>query len=180
MANKILVIAKSEKYKKIVSKNLVSFYKNFLDGFYVDKIVEESKIVGYRINSFKNESEILAAKNFLSRIYFNKYGVNMKAIDEFAVKCCDGNNTLFIDELGPIFLLSKKFMDLIIRVLSSDKKIVCFSKNVNEIKATFNALDDSQIIEITEKNYLQLQKYLEDWIGRNLIVGENYGNFRNS
>jgi len=168
MENKMAVFSNSFKLKSRAVKSLVSGYGHFLGGFYTRELREKNKLYGYELVSLSGRTERLAGKDFVSAECFNKYAVNKKAVEEFAVEeiraAAEKNRVLLVDELGPIFLRSEVFRNALLEALASEKGAVFFSRSSVEVGSTLLKLDDMRVLKLEETGYSASMRELEEWV----------------
>lgn len=168
MENKLAVFCGSFKLKSLAVKRLVSGYGHFLGGFYTREMREKNKLYGYELVSLSGETEKLAGKDFVSGECFNKYAVNKKAVEVFAVRhikaAAERGELLLLDELGPIFLRSEIFRNALLEILASEKDAVFFSRSSREVGSTLEKLDNLKMIELDEKGYELSLREMEAWV----------------
>jgi len=166
--NKIVIFCKSTNLKENLVKKIISNHKYFLCGFYTAAVKDKDKIAAYNIISTNGIERTLAGKNFLSSVYLNKYSIDIAAIDEFAVNEIENSlkskKIILIDEFGSFFLKSQKFINTMIKLFNSDVPAIIMARKIKEIHSTFKNIDNVEIVEINDKNYINTIKNIELWI----------------
>ncbi len=119
-------IGKSTAIKKII--NCLG-HEN-CGGFWTEEIIKENEELrtGFMIHTFDGNSGILADVNYTSDLRISRYGVN---IEEFEKLCLPALETairdkeyVIIDEIGPMQVFSKKYQNILYKLLNSNKKII--------------------------------------------------------
>ncbi len=115
-------IGKTTLLKKIL------FEKNLhYTGFFTEKIIENQKIVGYKISEINRNSQTFAHINFESQKRFYHFGINNSVFEEYGVQILDrslsSGKLIVLDELGVIEQTSKKFCNKIKDVFSFERPI---------------------------------------------------------
>ena len=106
---------KSTLLKKIIKKH------DKKTGFVTNEIRENGERVGFEIETHTGQKSVLANINFKTSLKVSKYFVNIKNLDEIIPKVSEfnGDDLLFIDEIGQMELFSKKFKQLVLRYFDS-------------------------------------------------------------
>ncbi len=98
-------------------------------GMISKEIREKGKRVGFKIIDVKQKREgILAHINQKSGPRVSKYRVNLEDLETIGVKAIEdallSDDVIIIDEIGKMELFSKKFINVVERVLSSNKVVL--------------------------------------------------------
>lgn len=161
--------------KTSLALNVVQLVKEsgYKIGGMVSKEVRENEArIGFEIQDLKTgEKGWLAHKKLISGPRFGKYFVNLNDLENVGVRAIldalddQDIDLVVIDEIGPMELLSKVFIDAIMKVLHLNKPVlgtIHYKVNhflINKIKSSEN----SKIILITlENRNLILQNLCND------------------
>jgi len=122
---------------------------------------------------------VLASKNLFSPVAFNKYAVNLPALEETALGALEAGaasgRVLFFDELGPMALLSEKFSSRAVALLFSGRPCVVFyRKGARVFEDAFAKMADTVIIELTPVNWAEAVKGAQAWLDRLVGGMENF------
>ena len=128
-------------------------------GFYTKEIIEDGKRVGFKIVTLSGKEGILADVSYDGEHIIGKYGVNLKEFEKVALTelesiiNADSNKYVIIDEIGPMQLFSDKYKELLLKIASTDKKIIgtAFYESYDWLD-DFKKLDNVELIEINEMN----------------------------
>jgi len=96
-------------------------------GFYTEEIREKGNRKGFKLLSPDGTEGILAHVNIDSSFRIGKYGVDIAGFEAFldAIRLDKKDASLvIIDEIGKMECHSKKFRDMVIKLLRSDKTII--------------------------------------------------------
>ncbi len=145
--------------KSTVLREVVNILKNKgwkIGGIICPEVRRNGIRIGFNIiDILSNTSGILASINLYNGPRIGRYYVNINDIERIAIpaikKSLEEADLTVIDEIGPMELLSKKFYNLIIEILSIDKSILCVIHKslVKEFSLKFPNIP---IFEITEEN----------------------------
>ena len=102
---------------------------------------------------------ILARVSYDGEYIIGKYGVNLKEFEKLALTeleniiNADDNKYVIIDEIGPMQLFSNKYKELLLKIASTDRKIIgtAFYDSYDWLD-DFKKLDNVELIEINEMN----------------------------
>ncbi|MDI6641124.1 MAG: nucleoside-triphosphatase [Elusimicrobiota bacterium] len=174
-------------------------YVEYLGGFYTEEIREEpcerseggqklspqqlsnmaaqrpnkwqSKRVGFKLKTFSGEEGILAYKGMKSQYRLNKYGIDLKVIEELGVKsmlaALQNKKVIVIDEIGTMECYSDLFRKTVVECLNSTKNVLATIRYkaqpfTDEVKRMAN----TELILLTTENYLELKQLLRSWLHR--------------
>ncbi|MCK4346710.1 MAG: NTPase [Bacteroidales bacterium] len=133
----------------------ISYLK--IGGFYTRELREEGKRVGFRIDTYDNQSGILSHVKYTSGPRVGKYRVDVTAFEEIGVqalvKALEKADVILIDEIGKMELYSEKFKEVVLRCLDSPKPLVAtvMSRSypfVDQIKVR----QDVELMRVTFEN----------------------------
>jgi nucleoside-triphosphatase len=154
---------KSTMIKKIVENKWI-YGDRTSTGLFTDEILDEKmERIGFKMGYFDDFSEIIAHKYFpLPKV--GKYGVEVKAIDKTCDLYLEGNHLnsivasnvdfYFLDEIGEMQLMSRRFKDLLSLFLNSEKPTITTMTSVFEDATTriIKRRKDVIFIEIKPEN----------------------------
>ena len=151
--------------KTTAIRKLSEIFKEFnATGFYTSEIMEGDIRTGFSVASLFGDSKVFAHTNLNSKYAVGKYHVDIKGFDAlldtvFAPEKKTG--IYFVDEIGKMECLSKKFSKLIIELLNSNKPLVASIADkgpglISEIKKR----DDIKLVEVRHDNADLLIKML--------------------
>ena len=127
-------------------------------GFYTEEIRENNTRKGFRWKRLDGASGILAHVDIKSRFKVSKYGVDIAGFEKDVIPVLNVEQTgieLFvIDEIGKMECFSKKFVDVVRRLLTSDKSVLASvarkgSGLISEVKNYPN----TQLFNLTHENH---------------------------
>lgn len=155
--------------------SLVSGYSYWLGGFYTAELRSGPVREGFMLKTPGGRSEIMASTTTLSSVSFNKYGINMPALDGLAVRSLEGarkdGKIALIDELGPITLESVKLAAAVLEALASDTPcLATFRGNARKFEETFGKMENTIVLDLTASGLpgvrARLSGWMEFWISR--------------
>ena len=128
-------------------------------GFYTKEMIEDGQRAGFKIVTLSGKEGILADVSYDGEYRIGKYGVNLKEFEKVALTelesiiNADNNKYVIIDEIGPMQLFSDKYKELLLKIASTDKKIIgtAFYESYDWLD-DFKKLDNVELIEINEMN----------------------------
>lgn len=97
-------------------------------GFYTQEIREAGRRTGFEIFTLDGKSGILAHVDISSKHRISKYGVDLSALETFAIpamlNAVEHNKLVVIDEIGPMELLSPEFRQVVLDILGSSASVL--------------------------------------------------------
>lgn len=169
--NKLVITYNSYKQKKNILETIIFPYNNFIDGYYTSEIREKNVLKGYDLTFINGEKKILASTQIISNIAYNKYALSpnvLKEVSNKLIKYIKTQHKIILIEVGSMFTLENSFIQNLIQILSSDKKIIIFTRKSKEIENTLKNLDDSIVIELTKKQLENVKKFTDKWLGETI------------
>lgn len=143
-------------------------------GFYTKEMIENGQRVGFKIVTLSDKEGILAHVSYDGEYRIGKYGVNLKEFERVALTELEniintgGDKYVIIDEIGPMQLFSDKYKELLLKIASTDKKIVgtAFYESYDWLD-DFKKLDNVELIEIDEMNRNDIPMEVVEKISKN-------------
>jgi nucleoside-triphosphatase len=134
-------------------------------GFITKEVRERGVRVGFKIVDLeKGDEKWLAHVRNPSKIRVGKYGVYLDGIDEIADRIASytRKDLIIIDELGPMELKSKKFVNSIYELIDGDLNLI-FTIHLKSKHPLLNKIRrEFEVIEINKENREQMvEKILE-------------------
>ena len=135
-----------------------------ISGFFTEELRKSGRRVGFEmVTTDGRYREILAHVSYNSPIRVGKYSVNLQGVDRFSelvLRSIDQADLVVIDEVGPMELFSKKFKEMVKKVMESKSALISIHKRsrdplVEEIRRKFPPVEvtlenrDSLPVEIT-------------------------------
>ncbi len=97
-------------------------------GFYTQEIREAGRRTGFKIITLDGGRGILAHVDISSKHRISKYGVDLSALETFAIPAMldavEHNKLVVIDEIGPMELLSPEFRQVVLDILGSSASVL--------------------------------------------------------
>ncbi len=128
-----------------------------IGGFYTHEKREKRRRTGFYITDFDGNQMVMADVNSDSPYRVSKYGVNVNAFEKVGVNALEkglkDSDLIIIDEIGKMEMFSKKFCDVLIKVLDSEKPVLATIKKKDcKLTAQIKARQDVKTYEITIDN----------------------------
>lgn len=168
MKDKIVIFFKASNIKNLEVKKIVSEYKYFLGGFYTIPIKNGNETLEYKLVLISGKERTLAGKNFTSSVYLNKYSIDIDTIENFAITEIENSikdkKIILIDEFGAFFLKSEKFLNLMLKLMTSEHPVLVWARDIKEIRKTFEKMDNILIFDLEIENENKVRKELENWL----------------
>lgn len=165
MKKNILITGTPGVGKTTLLKKLVVIFKEFNPmGFYTDEVLEDGNRAGFEVFNLHGDGQVFAHVKFKSKHVVGRYKVDLKTFDKFTEEIFSNekkSGLYFIDEIGKMECLSRKFSRNIIEYLNADKPVIATIADkgtglIQDIKKR----DDIRLIEITPANRDQRLKEL--------------------
>ena len=163
--------------KERLSAKLCLGYSRWLGGFRTLEIRRGHLRGGYEVEALGGERAVLASKSLVSGVAFNKYGLNLAALESTALPALEAaaaaGRVLLLDELGPMALKSEKFTARIVELLFSPSPCLVFHRKGAKIfEKAFSEMTDTVIIELVPENWDRAVAAAQCWLDGRLRLME--------
>jgi nucleoside-triphosphatase len=143
--------------KTTVIQKVIAHVSRKVIGFITQEIREGGRRKGFKIITLDGREAIMAHVDIRGKPRIGKYGVDLGAIEEMAVKslgcALDEGCLTIIDEIGPMEILSEGFRQIVIEILNRDIDVLgTIVKRSLPFTDRIKALPDVNLIEITNQN----------------------------
>ncbi|MFQ5824446.1 MAG: NTPase [bacterium] len=143
--------------KTSLIQKIVHEFKGKAGGFYTQEIRNHNRRTGFEIVTLLGIKGILSSVDIKSPFRVGKYGVNLKDLEEIAVreieKALQRDDLIVVDEIGKMELFSKNFQAVILKALNSPKPFLAtITKSSNPFTDKIKKRNDVLLIEVTEEN----------------------------
>ncbi|MCM8801037.1 MAG: NTPase [Candidatus Omnitrophica bacterium] len=158
----ILLMGKPRSGKTTLLKKIISHLDN-CGGFYTEEILKDNQRIGFKIKTLDGKEAILAHQDIKSKFHLGRYGINLKDLEEVAVKAVEEakekKKIIIIDEIGPMELASQRFKEAVIKTFSSGKRVVgVIHRKQTEFLNTLKRRKDIVLFEVSLDNQQEILK----------------------
>ncbi|MDH5806329.1 MAG: NTPase [Candidatus Methanomethylicaceae archaeon] len=172
---KVFITGRPGVGKSTVLKEVITILKNNgfkIGGITCPEIRKNGKRIGFEIIDIaSNNKGILASMDFFKGPMVGKYYVNLEDLEKIAIpaikKSIEELDLTVIDEIGPMELKSKKFYELIMDILKSNKSIIAIIHK-SLVKNFSIEFPNIRFFEVNEINRIHIAKEIANYfMGRN-------------
>ncbi len=158
MKKNILLTGMPGSGKTTMIRKLSEVFKEFNPtGFYTAEITEDGVQTGLLIANLYGDSKILAHVGLKSKYGVGKFRVDIKGFDAMLENIFSKDKKTglyFIDEIGKVECLSKKFCKIIVELLNTEKPVVAsISDKGTGIISEIKKRNDVKLQEISLENH---------------------------
>jgi nucleoside-triphosphatase len=126
-------------------------------GFYTIEVREGGSRIGFDINTLDGKTGVLARVGLKSSYRLGKYGIDMEQFEEIALAALEDaiekREIIIIDEIGYMELKSRRFRELVLMALDSQKPVLAtVMKNRFDFSDSIKARDDTEVIRVRVDN----------------------------
>ncbi|MDY0041361.1 MAG: NTPase [Desulforhabdus sp.] len=125
-------------------------------GFITREIREEGNRVGFSIDTFNGQKEVLAHIQSKSTYRVGRYGVRIDTIDKIAVpsiKAAGAGVLIVIDEIGKMECLSRAFRNAVVETLGSENPMLAtITMRGDSFIASLKARKDVLLFKVSQSN----------------------------
>jgi len=150
--------------KSTLLKKIIQQFDNKV-GFVTNEVRKDGERIGFEIETNAGEKSMLANVDFKTNFKVSRYFVDIENLDLMISKVenFEKNDFLFLDEIGQMELFSEKFKVLVEKYLDSTNICIATLSKIysNEFIEDIKRRNDIFLIEITESNRDEKEKYLE-------------------
>src|SRR3989344_7593928 len=164
MRNNILITGMPRSGKSTLLKKIIQQFEHKV-GFVTNEVRKDGERIGFEIETNAGEKSMLANVNFKTNLKVSRYSVDIENLDLMISKVenFEKNDFLFLDEIGQMELFSEKFKVFVKKYLDSTNTCIATLSKIysDEFIETIKRRNDISLIEITEENRDEKEKYLE-------------------
>ncbi len=124
-------------------------------GFYTEEIRDRGDRTGFKILTLDGGEGLLAHVSHKSRFRVGRYHVNIKDLEDIAVRSIIDSldkKLIVIDEIGRMELFSDKFRDAILKALDTGRVFGTIKLGGDEFTDKIRTRRDTEIMEVTIQN----------------------------
>ena len=138
-------------------------------GFFTEELRDGSERKGFVVKTFDGRSAVLAMKGLKSRHRLNKYGVDLRAIEETAVPSAlaalSEKRVVVVDEIGPMELLSERFGEMIARVLADPKPLLATIRlRAEPFTTPIRRMSDTALVPLERSRFTEVKQLVGRWL----------------
>ncbi|GAB6065529.1 NTPase [Aquifex pyrophilus] len=163
---KILITGEPGVGKTTLVKKLIQRLGDRAIGFWTEEVrdPETNRRTGFRIITTEGKKKIFSSKFFTSKKLVGSYGVNVQYFEELAIPILekayreakrDKSKVIVIDEIGKMELFSKKFRDLVRKIMYDPTVNVVATipiRDVHPLVREIRRLPGAVLIELNKQN----------------------------
>lgn len=155
--------------KERLSARLAGAYGRWLGGYRTAELRAGGKRAGYEVLALGGGRAVLASKEIVSPVSFNKYALDLAALESTALPALEAaaaaGRVLLFDELGPMALKSERFSARATELLFSGARCLVFLRRGAEaFEGSFARMAGTVIIELTEAGWAEAVAAAEAWL----------------
>ncbi|MCX5786460.1 MAG: hypothetical protein NTX59_12320 [Elusimicrobia bacterium] len=167
MKKNLAIAFRSYSLKEIFVAKLFFSYNYWLSGFRTIEKREAGSRLGFTLETARGQRFELASKNLFGPARLNKYGVNLPGLEtafkEAFESAAKDKKILFLDELGPMTLLSPAVRRMAAEALvSSVPCLVFFRRGAKSFEGTLSGLDNTAVADLNP-DAVRLRQQTESW-----------------
>ena len=125
-------------------------------GFITRESRERGNRVGFSIDTFDGQKEVLAHVNCKSRFRVGRYGVQIETIDRIAVpalKVISTDDVIIVDEIGKMECFSSLFRKAVLELLDSPNLVLAtIAMKGDSFIQSVKSREDVSVIELNQAN----------------------------
>lgn len=150
----ILLVGLPKSGKTTLLKAILNNYPK-KTGFFTNEIRENDIRTGFEIETSKWDKRLFASTTFNTPHKVGKYSVNIDTLERIlpTISTFPSEDIIFIDEIGPMELLSHTFENFCMNYLNAPNLCIATSQlSTNDFTKAIHQRSDTVIFEITSQN----------------------------
>lgn len=165
----LFITGKPGSGKTQLIKELLLAYSDSVGGFYIEEVMENGKRMGFRIKNFSGGNEIFVYKGMESEVKLNKYGINLKIMEDIGVKsmaeALENKKLIVVDELGTIECMSGYFGETFAKCIASPKNVIATLRYQSKpFTQEVQKFADTKMVLLTKENYVKVKDGVRQWV----------------
>ncbi len=155
--------------KTTLIKECVQPFREHVDGFYTEELRSGSERHGFLLKTFAGGSGVMAQKGLKSSIKLNKYGIDLRVIDELGVpairQALAAKRIVVVDEIGTMEMMSTAFCEIIGQALSGDRPLLASIRlKAEPFTSQIRKMANTRLIHLTRENFPNVKVDVRRWI----------------
>lgn len=155
--------------KTTLIKECAGSFREFIGGFYTEEIRQGRERRGFLLKTFDGASGILAKKGLKSPHKLNKYGIDLKALEDLGVgalrQALNDKKIIVADEIGTMEMMSPLFCEIIGRALNGPKPLLATIRlKAEPFTAQIKKMSDTRLIVLKKETYLDIKEEVRAWL----------------
>jgi len=144
--------------KTTIIHTVLSGIKIKAGGFYTHEMREGGQRVGFALKTLDGEHGILAHVDYQGRHRVGRYGVDLALFEAMALPALEralrARELIVIDEIGKMELFSRRFQEMVLRVLDQDEQhlLGVIHEGRGSFAESIRQRDDVEIITVSHDN----------------------------
>ena len=147
--------------KERLCARLCASHGRWLGGYRTLELRPGGKRAGFEVEALGGGRAVLASREIVSPVSFNKYALDLAALEAAAA----AGKVLLFDELGPMAMRSAPFSSRAVELLFSGSPcLVFFRRGAEVFEEAFERGGDTVIIELNEAGWAEAVAAAEAWL----------------
>jgi len=144
-------------------------FRNLIGGFYTEEIREEQERRGFCLKTFTGGTGIFALKGMSSPHKLNKYGIDLKVLEEIGVRAVKlaitSKKVVLVDEIGAMEMLSPLFCQIIGEALSGPKPFLATIRlRAEPFTRQIKKMSDTKILVLKKETFPIVKEEVRAWL----------------
>ncbi len=144
-------------------------YREAVGGFFTEEIREGSERKGFLLKTFNGASGVLAQKGLKSSAKLNKYGVDLKVLEETGVasvrRAMDDRKIVVVDEIGSMEMMSPAFCEIIAEALAGTKPLLATIRlKAEPFSSQIKKMSNTKLMVLKKENFLEVKNEVRAWL----------------
>jgi nucleoside-triphosphatase len=155
--------------KTSLVRQAVAELKGKAGGFYTEEIRVQGTRLGFKLITLDGQEAVLAHVDFHGRYRVGKYGVDVDELDRVGVPALEEairqRDVIVIDEIGKMELFSKRFREVVLEAIHSDKPVLgTIMLNSHPWADEVKRQPQVRLVEIARTDYYQVLADIKSWL----------------
>jgi nucleoside-triphosphatase len=171
MAKNIFITGKPGSGKTTLVREVCLPFHERLGGFYTEEIRDGGERRGFIIKTFDGREGIFALKGFKSPVKLNKYGIDLKVLEDIGVGALERalreKEAVVIDEIGSMEIVSEAFRGALLQTLASPKPVLATIRfNSQPFTDEVKRMADTALLYLSRDNFAEVKQTVREWLDK--------------
>ena len=163
--------------KTTLLRELLLPYRSRAGGFLTEELLEGRQRMGFLLKTLDGRQGVLASKALASPQRLNKYGVDMRVLEDLGVeslrRAARESDLVVIDEIGSMEILSGDFRAAVLECFAGEKPVLATIRHsAQPFTDAVKKMEDTALVVLSRPTYPEVREQVRSWLRSKLAEEE--------